>query len=93
MCFVYILESASTKRWEIGSTADLLGRLSDYNEDPNSSKGLGPWSYIFVRPFESEKEARQFERYLNRNRGKLHVLKEFSVYFRFGVCPDTVGAD
>jgi len=89
MHFVYIIESASTKKWYIGSTMDLIGRLTNHNKGLNrSTNGRGSWSYIFVRPFESQKEAQQFERYLKSNRNKKHILKKFSLYSRFGVYPD-----
>src|SRR5260221_6321914 len=89
MHFVYIIESASTKKWYIGSTMDLIGRRTNHNKGLNrSTNGRGPWRYIFVRPFESQKDAQQFERYLKFNRNKKHILKKFSLYFRFGVYPD-----
>jgi len=93
MHFVYIIDSATTRKWYIGSTMDLIGRLNNHNQGLNrSTNRRGPWSYIFVRPFESQKEAQQFERYLKSIRNKKHILKKFSIYFRFGVYPDKVGA-
>ncbi len=70
-------------------TEDLVGRLDAHNSGENrSTNKRGPWTYIFVRNFDSQDEARTFERYLKSNRNKSHILKKYSEFFRFGVYPD-----
>ena len=82
MYFAYIIESESTQRWYYGSTSDLERRLDGHNTGLNvSTKNRGPWKFIFIRPFETEKEARDFEFYLKNSRNKDFVKRKFSEYF------------
>ena len=62
MCYVYIIESLSSAKWYYGSTENLEQRLTYHNNGWNrSTKGRGPWKYIFVRPFPGAQQAREFE--------------------------------
>ena len=71
MYFAYIIESSSTQKWYYGSTSDLDRRLEGHNKGLNiSTRNRGPWKFIFVRSFEAEREARDFELYLDKSRNK-----------------------
>jgi putative endonuclease len=39
------------------------------------------WKFIFVRSFESENEAREFESYLKKTRNKDFIKRQFLEYF------------
>jgi putative endonuclease len=83
MYFVYIIESSSSGKWYYGYTHDLNQRLEAHNSGRNiSTASRGPWSYIFQRPFASDKEARSFETYLKKSRNKQYLRAKFSEYFR-----------
>jgi len=83
MYFAYIIESQSTKKWYFGSTSDLDRRLEGHNKGLNvSTRNRGPWEFIFVRSFETEKEARDFESYLKKSRNKDYIKRQFSEYFK-----------
>jgi putative endonuclease len=82
MYFVYIIESSSSGKWYYGYAHDLIQRLESHNAGKNiSTAGRGPWSYIFQRPFASDKEARSFENYLKKSRNKHYLRTKFSEYF------------
>jgi putative endonuclease len=82
MYFTYIIESQSTQKWYYGSTSDLERRLDGHNKGLNvSTKNRGPWKFIFVRPFQSQKEARAFEAYLKKTRNKDFIKRQFPEYF------------
>jgi putative endonuclease len=82
MYFAYIIESQSTQKWYYGSTSDLDKRLDGHNKGLNvSTRNRGPWKFIFVRSFELEKEARDFELYLKKSRNKEFIRRQFSGYF------------
>lgn len=87
MCFVYIIKSSRTQKWQVGWGADLIGCIARHNGIDRYSKKKGEWSFIFVRPFDSEPEARRFEKYLQKNLDKPEVLKKFEMYFRYQVYP------
>ena len=79
MCFTYIIESQSSGKWYYGSSENLDERLTYHNNGWNrSTKGRGPWKYIFVRPFSNADQAREFEFYLKRLRRKEYILAKYS---------------
>ena len=82
MFYVYIIESASSGRWYYGSTTDPKERLAYHNKGWNrSTRGRGPWKLIFLRTFEREINAREFEFQLKRLRNKEYVRKKYREYF------------
>ncbi|HRI79437.1 MAG TPA: GIY-YIG nuclease family protein [Cyclobacteriaceae bacterium] len=86
--YVYIIESETSHKWYIGFTSDLDARLANHNHGLNAStKGRGPWKYIFQRPVEGRKQAREFEKYLKAARNKSFIRKKFEEFFLLA-CPD-----
>ena len=82
MCHTYIIESLSTGRWYYGSSGDLSERLNHHNNGWNrSTKGRGPWKYIFLREFATAEEAREFEFHLKKLRRKAYMLSKYKQYF------------
>src|SRR5690606_10460183 len=82
MHYVYIIESLSTGKWYYGSTRDLDERLMYHNNGWNrSTKGRGPWKYIFAREFQNGEEARVFEFHLKKLRRKAYIVTKYSEYF------------
>ena len=80
--FVYIIESASSGRWYYGYSMELERRLDGHNNGLNiSTRGKGPWKFIFVREFSNKQEALSFERYLKKTRNKDFIAREYSEYF------------
>jgi predicted GIY-YIG superfamily endonuclease len=85
MAYTYIIESVSTRNWYYGSTQNLTERLKYHNNGWNrSTKGRGPWKYIFTRPFESIESARQFEFHLKKLRRKEYIREKYGEYFLVG---------
>ena len=80
--FVYILCSVSdTQRRYIGSTADVLERLSAHNRGQNpSTSPWKPWVIDVSIEFRSERVAIRFEKYLKSGSGhafaKRHLADE-----------------
>ena len=82
MHYTYIIESVSTGRWYCGSTGDLEERLAYHNKGWNrSTRGRGPWRYVFVRPFPDAELARDFEFALKRIRRKEYIRAKYGGYF------------
>jgi len=80
--YVYIIESLSTGRWYYGSTQDLDERLIYHNRGWNrSTRGRGPWRYIFIRAFQTAEEAREFEFHLKKLRRKEYILSKYNEFF------------
>jgi putative endonuclease len=82
MNYAYVIESEKTRRWYYGSSHDPHERLMYHNNGWNrSTRGRGPWRLIFLRDFQSEIEAREFEFQLKGLRNKEFIKKKFSKYF------------
>ena len=80
--FTYIIESTTSRRWYIGYTSDLDSRINYHNKGFNrSTKGRGPWRYIFQREFASMSDALGFEKYLKKTRRKKFIMKKFAENF------------
>ena len=80
--YVYIIESLSSGQWYYGYSSELERRLEGHNTGLNkSTKGRGPWKYIFIREFASKKEALSFELHLKKTRNKNYIKEKFSEYF------------
>ena len=80
--FVYIIESLSSGQWYFGYSSELDRRLEGHNNGLNkSTRGRGPWKFIFIREFSSKSEALAFERYLKRTRNKEYIHTRFKEYF------------
>jgi putative endonuclease len=80
--FVYIIESLSSQQWYFGYSTDLDRRLEGHNNGLNkSTRGRGPWKFIFIREFPSKSEAMEFERYLKKTRNKDYISAKFLQYF------------
>jgi len=82
MYYSYIIESLSSGKWYYGYTENLEVRLDGHNKGLNvSTRNRGPWQYVFVRPFNSKWEARDFESYLKKSRNKEFIRRQFASYF------------
>ena len=58
MHYVYIIQSAVTGNFYIGSTADIRKRLSKHNKNEvRSTKNKGPWMLIHKEEFETKRQA------------------------------------
>ena len=82
MYYAYIIESLTTGKWYYGSSGDLPERLNHHNNGWNrSTKGRGPWKYIFLREFSTAQEAREFEFHLKSLRRRPYILSKYKQYF------------
>ena len=79
MFLVYIIGSMArpTERY-IGFTGNLERRITDHNQGhcPHTSK-FPPWRLRFDAAFETEKTARDFERYLKSGLGHAFASRHF----------------
>ena len=79
---VYIIESATTGKWYYGYTTDPQKRVEFHNEGHNvSTRNRGPWKIIFLREFQSKKEALEFEIYLKKSKNKDFIRRTYSNSF------------
>ena len=65
MFFVYILEATESKRYYIGQTENLEGRIKRHNEGRNlSTRAYIPWQLRWWKEYETRSEAIKAERKL-----------------------------
>ena len=65
MFFVYILEARESKRYYIGQTENLEGRVKRHNEGRNlSTRAYIPWRLKWWKKYETRAEAIKVERKL-----------------------------
>ena len=63
MYYVYVLESISSKRYYIGQTSDLEGRLLRHNAGRNlSTKAYLPWELKWWQEYKTRAEAVKVEK-------------------------------
>ena len=69
MWYVYIIKSEKNNWYYVGSTNRLSERISEHNNGlVRSTKHYLPLSIVFTKNFESEKDARSYERLLKDKR-------------------------
>lgn len=78
MFTVYIIKSINKKWYYVGSTNNLERRLVEHNKGlVTSTKYYIPFKIVFVKEFETEKDARSYERKLKDKRiEKEKIIKE-----------------
>jgi putative endonuclease len=63
ICYTYILQSDASKRYYVGHTQDVQGRLAYHNANYSKSlKNRGPWRLIYQEKFASRADAMRRER-------------------------------
>ena len=71
MFYVYILRSAVTSRFYIGSTQDLQTRLLQHNAGASKATRHGvPWTLVHTEALPSRAEAVRKEKYYKTGRGR-----------------------
>ena len=76
MHYCYILLSSKSPLFYVGSTKDLKLRFSQHNQGlVKSTKAYLPWSLVWYSAFKTEKESRDFERYLKSGSGRAFAYK------------------
>jgi len=62
MFFVYVLQSVPTGRYYIGSTRDVMIRLTQHNSGKTAStRNYRPWKLVHTEELPTPREARQKE--------------------------------
>ena len=80
MASLYILRSASTGKFYIGSTIDLERRLSEHNREKSLfTRGRGPWELVYREEFPTSKEARRRELQIKSWKSHLSIQKLIEV--------------
>ena len=95
MFFVYILEATESKKYYIGQTENLEGRVKQHNKGRNlSTKAYIPWQLKWWKEVESRSEAIKVERKLKGIK-KRAALEKFVSENEFSGCgavgPVTLG--
>ena len=82
MCYVYVLQSESTKKLYIGCTKDLETRLKRHNNElPHNQKSFtykqkGPWVVVYKEKCEDRDMANKREKYLKSGVGREFIHKQ-----------------
>ena len=70
MYFVYIIQSATTRRYYVGLTSNVSKRLTAHNSGTTKSTVSGrPWALVHQERFHTRVEAREREKYLKSYSG------------------------
>ena len=79
--FVYILRSnADPERHYVGIASNPKERLDWHNDGPcGYTVARRPWSLAVSIEFQSEREARRFERYLKSGSGRAFAKRHFAL--------------
>ena len=76
MEYVYILQSERNAKYYIGSTNDLVRRLSEHNSGQTESlKNLLPVKLVFSKVYNVKGEAGKMERHLKRLKSRTIIQK------------------
>ena len=69
MWCVYLLKSVKRRWYYVGSTNDIQRRLAEHNAGKvQSTKSYTPLLLVFKKDFDTEKEAREYERKVKGSR-------------------------
>ena len=78
MAYVYILLSKNYRKTYVGSTNDLMRRLTELNSGKcNFTSKFKPWEIFHQEKYPSIKEARKREKYLKTCAGRKFISKLF----------------
>ena len=78
MYFTYIIQSATTGKYYVGSTQDVAERLRRHNADHSkSTKNKGPWKLLKSFRFDTRSEAMRLEM-RKKGRGVSRWLNEMT---------------
>ena len=70
MYSVYIIQSKKNNHYYIGTTGDLLKRVSDHNSNKNrSTKNKGPWELVYSENYSDKKTAWLREKQIKSYKG------------------------
>jgi len=76
MFYCYILLSSKSHIFYFGSTNNLELRLKQHSEGKvKATEAHLPWRLVWYAGFETERQARDFERYLKTGSGKAFAYK------------------
>ncbi|GAX61692.1 excinuclease ABC subunit C [Candidatus Scalindua japonica] len=76
MHYCYILLSLKSHIFYSGSTKNLKARIKLHNEGKvKSTKPHLPWELVWYGAFETEKQSKNFEKYLKSGSGKAFAYK------------------
>jgi predicted GIY-YIG superfamily endonuclease len=76
MYYTYILKSSKSGLFYTGWTTDLRKRVKQHNSGESfATKPYRPWKLVYYAAFETEKLAKDFERYLKSGSGKAFAKK------------------
>jgi predicted GIY-YIG superfamily endonuclease len=78
MYYTYILWSQKSKDFYYGYSEDLEKRFEEHNKGLSQSTApYRPWKLVFYAAFETQKLAKDFEKYLKTGSGKAFAYKRF----------------
>ena len=72
--FVYILQSDSTRRFYVGQSQDLDGRVDYHNRyGIPATRNRGPWRLVYWKEYETRREALRRERDLKNKKSHQYL--------------------
>lgn len=76
---VYVMYSKKYNRTYTGFTSNLIERFKDHNQLGNKGycRKYRPWMVVYVKFFQTKKQALHFEKQLKSGKGREWIKKEF----------------
>jgi len=76
--YVYILKSSKSGTLYYGYTINIRKRFTEHNEGKSQyTKALTPWKLVWYCAFPTEKQAKDFELYINQDLEKHLYIKDW----------------
>ena len=76
MYYVYIIEAVETKKYYIGQTENIDGRVKKHNQGRNlSTKAYIPWQLKWWKAYETRSDAIKIEKKLKRIKNRIRLEK------------------
>jgi len=80
MYYLYILYSPTAGKFYVGSTSDVMKRISYHNTGRSPyTKSKAPWYLVYTEEYETRKEAIVREREIKKWKSSKRIIKEFNI--------------
>ena len=73
-CFVYILYSQSKGQYYVGSTGNVIDRLTRHNQGRSKATKAGrPWQLVFKKQFQDRSSAYRYEMNVKKQKSRKYI--------------------
>ena len=85
MCYVYILYSAKSDRFYVGSTNNLNDRIQRHNSGRSKyTKPGGPWELVYSKEYATKADAVKAEMYIKAQKSRNYIDSLIDILAMYG---------